>query len=57
MGSTGYARFFELAVDLFRDSPYQVVMTTAGMASFDSLPDNCWAADSPGDWHRHRSRC
>jgi MGT family glycosyltransferase len=49
MGSTGYARFFELAVELFGDSRYQVIMTTAGMASFDSLPGNCWGVDyAPG---------
>jgi len=49
MGSTGHARFFELAMELFGDSDFQVLMTTAGMASFDTVPDNVFVADfAPG---------
>ena len=49
MGSTGYARFFELAVDLFGESDFQVLMTTAGLVHFDHLPDNVFAVDyAPG---------
>ncbi len=56
MGSTGYPHFFELAVELFGDSEYQGVMTTAGMAQFDKLPDNFFAADyAPGSALLERS--
>ena len=56
MGSTGYPHFFELAVELFGDSEYQGVMTTAGMAQFDKLPDNFFAADyAPGSALMERS--
>ncbi len=49
MGSTGYPDFFKLAVELFGNSEYQGVMTTAGMTQFDKLPDNFFAVDySPG---------
>ncbi len=49
MGSTGYSHFFELAIELFGDSEYQGVMTTAGMMQFDKLPDNFFAVDyAPG---------
>jgi len=49
MGSTGHARFFEQAVELFGDSPYQCVMTTAGMVKLPSVPKNFFVADyAPG---------
>ncbi len=49
MGSTGYPHFFDLAIELFRNSDYQVVMTTADMTQFDNLPDNVYAvAYAPG---------
>lgn len=49
MGSTGYPHFFELAIELFGNSDYQVMMTTAGMTEFDTLPDNFFATDyAPG---------
>ncbi len=49
MGSTGHARFFELAVELFGGGPYQGIMTTAGLARFDTLPSNFHAVDyAPG---------
>lgn len=45
MGSTGFPRFFEQAVEIFGDSEYQCIMTTAGMARFDSLPSNFYCCD------------
>ena len=49
MGSTGFPHFFELAIDLFGDSEYQGVMTTAGMAHFNQVPDNFFVVDyAPG---------
>lgn len=49
MGSTGFPHFFELAIDLFGDSEYQVMMTTAGMVQFDRLPRNFFVVDyAPG---------
>ena len=49
MGSTGHARFFELAVELFGNGPYQGIMTTAGLARFAHLPSNFRAVDyAPG---------
>lgn len=49
MGSTGYARFFEQAAEIFGGTDYQCVMTTAGMAELDEVPDNFFVADyAPG---------
>lgn len=49
MGSTGYARFFEQAIEIFGDTEYQCVMTTAGMAELDHVPDNFFVTDyAPG---------
>ncbi len=49
MGSTGHPHFFKLALDLLGNSDYQVMMTTAGMTQFDSLPDNFFATEyAPG---------
>jgi len=49
MGSTGFARFFEQAVEIFGGSGNQCVMTTAGMAHFEALPGNFRAVDyAPG---------
>jgi UDP:flavonoid glycosyltransferase YjiC (YdhE family) len=49
MGSTGYPRFFKTALDVFGNSEYQCIMTTAGMASFQHLPSNFFVADyAPG---------
>jgi len=49
MGSTGNARFFELAVELFGGSEFQVVMTTAGLVELAAVPDNVFVADyAPG---------
>ena len=49
MGSTGFPRFFEQAIEIFRDSKYQCVMTTAGMAELTDIPKNFFVADyAPG---------
>jgi len=49
MGSTGHARFFELAVELFGGTESQVVMTTAGMVDLGEVPDNVFVAEyAPG---------
>ena len=56
MGSTGYPHVFELAVELFGNSDYQGVMTTAGMAQFHTLPKNFFAVDyAPGSAIMKRS--
>ncbi len=56
MGSTGYARFFDLAVELFRNTNYQLIMTTAGMVQFDGLPGNFFATEyAPGSALAERS--
>ena len=49
MGSTGYPRFFEQAIEIFGGTDYQCVMTTAGMVTFDSIPSNFHVVDfAPG---------
>lgn len=49
MGSTGYARFFEQAIELFGGTEYQCLMTTAGLAELASVPDNFYVVDyAPG---------
>lgn len=49
MGSTGHARFFEQAIQLFGNSRYQCIMTTAGMAKLSSVPKNFFVTDfAPG---------
>lgn len=49
MGSTGYARFFEQALETFGDTDYQCVMTTAGLAELRDVPDNFFVTDyAPG---------
>ncbi len=49
MGSTGYPRFFAQAIELFGNTDYQCIMTTAGMADFDGLPPNVFVtAYAPG---------
>lgn len=40
MGSTGYEKFFKVAVDLFADSRYQIIFTVGGMALPTSVPPN-----------------
>ena len=49
MGSTGYARFFEQAIEIFGNTEYQCLMTTAGMISLPDIPDNFFVTDyAPG---------
>jgi len=49
MGSTGYARFFEQAIEIFGNSEYQCIMTTAGMVSLSCIPENFYVTDyAPG---------
>jgi MGT family glycosyltransferase len=49
MGSTGYARFFEQAIEIFGDTEYQCLMTTAGLADLPETPDNFYVVDyAPG---------
>ena len=49
MGSTGSARFFEQAVQIFRNSGYQCIMTTGGMADLTDIPENFFVVDyAPG---------
>jgi MGT family glycosyltransferase len=50
MGSTGYPKFFQEAIDLFGNTDYQCIITTAGMAHFDSVPSNIYICDyAPGN--------
>ena len=49
MGSTGYARFFEQAIEIFGDTDFQCIMTTAGMVDLPDVPDNFFVVDyAPG---------
>jgi MGT family glycosyltransferase len=49
MGSTGFKRFFDQAVEIFGGSAYQCIMTTAGMADIPNAPDNFFVVDyAPG---------
>jgi len=50
MGSTGHTRFFNDAIKLFKDTDYQVVMTTGGLfAQLDRFPTNFFIEDfAPG---------
>ncbi|MCH7535790.1 MAG: glycosyltransferase [Bacteroidetes bacterium] len=49
MGSTGHAKFFEQAIEIFGSTRYQCIMTTAGMADLSYVPDNFFVVDyAPG---------
>lgn len=49
MGSTGYGRFFEQAIEIFGDTEYQCLMTTAGLIHLADIPDNFYVVDyAPG---------
>jgi len=49
MGSTGYSQFFEQAIDIFGNSEYQCVMTTAGLVELSGIPENFFVTDyAPG---------
>ncbi len=49
MGSTGNPSFFEQAIEIYGNSEYQCVMTTAGMVKLTSVPENFFVVDyAPG---------
>jgi MGT family glycosyltransferase len=49
MGSTGHTRFFDQAIEIFGNTNYQGIMTTAGMADIHHIPDNFYVVDyAPG---------
>ncbi len=49
MGSTGYARFFDQAIEIFGNTKYQCIMTTAGMTKIANAPGNFHIVDyAPG---------
>ncbi len=49
MGSTGFPRFFEQAIELFKDLAYQCIMTTGGMVDIPNSPPNFYITDfAPG---------
>lgn len=49
MGSTGYARFFEQAIQIFGKTEYQCLMTTAGLVDLPDIPENFLVMDyAPG---------
>jgi UDP:flavonoid glycosyltransferase YjiC (YdhE family) len=49
MGSTGFARFFNQAIEIFGNSKYQCIITTAGMVYLTEIPENFFVIDyAPG---------
>lgn len=49
MGSTGNPYFFEQAIDIFGDSDYQFIMTTAGLVKLTNIPKNFFVTEyAPG---------
>ncbi len=49
MVSTGNPGFFEQAIEIYGNSEYQCVMTTAGMVELTNIPDNFFVVDyAPG---------
>jgi len=49
MGSTGYPRFFQEAIDIFGNTKFQCIMTTGGMIKIEDPPKNFFIADyAPG---------
>ena len=49
MGSTGNPSFFEQAIEIFGNSEYQCIVTTAGMVELTNVPDNFFVVDyAPG---------
>lgn len=44
MGSTGNPYFFEQAVEIFGNTDYQCVMTTAGLIELTNIPENFFVA-------------
>ncbi len=49
MGSTGYPKFFEQAIEIYGNTEYQCIITTAGMVKLTNVPDNFFVVDyAPG---------
>lgn len=50
MGSTGYNRFFNQAMQIFGDTEYQIIITTGGLyLDVDRVPANCFVEEfAPG---------
>jgi len=49
MGSTGYGRFFDVAIDLFGNTDYQCLVTHAGLTNLSVVPENFFVVDyAPG---------
>ena len=56
MGSTGNPSFFEQAIEIFGNSEYQCMMTTAGMVELSNVPDNFFVVDyAPGSMIMEKS--
>ena len=56
MGSTGHPRFFTQAIEIFGNTNYQCIMTTAGMADLQYIPDNFNVVDyAPGSQIMNKS--
>jgi UDP:flavonoid glycosyltransferase YjiC (YdhE family) len=56
MGSTGHAKYLQVALDLFADSEYQCLMTTAGLLRPAHVPRNFFVCDyAPGSELMKRS--
>ena len=50
MGSTGHPRFFQKAIEIFGNTEYQCLVTTAGMADIKNAPENFFITDyAPGN--------
>jgi UDP:flavonoid glycosyltransferase YjiC (YdhE family) len=45
MGSTGFTKFFERAIDIFGNTDFQCIITTADMVSLSNAPDNFYIFD------------
>lgn len=49
MGSTGNPSFFEQAIEIFGNTEYQCIVTTAGMIELNNVPENFFVVDyAPG---------
>ncbi len=50
MGSTGYAKFFEVVKEIFGDRDCQCIVTTGGLTDTGEFPDNFFVTNyAPGD--------
>ena len=49
MGTTGYPRFFNQALEIYGNTDFQCIITTAGLAKLNNVPDNFFVVDyAPG---------